>query len=141
METADLKRVRLKVTIPRKKILEILERVDSKHVSAEDIYKKLLDEDEEISLATVYRVLAQFETAGLVIRHSFNNRAAVFELIQDGGHHDHIVCVRCGKILEFHDTIVFDQMEKIASSYKVAIVEYTLTMYVRCEKCKSLRLA
>ena len=135
METVDLKKAGFKVTVSRKKILEILERTDSKHVSAEDIYKKFLEENEEISLATIYRVLAQFETAGLVIRHLFDNGAAVFELVQEG-HHDHIVCVKCGKILEFRDAVVSDQMIKIANDHKMLLSEYTLTMYVQCENCQ-----
>lgn len=100
MENQDLRRVGLKVTLPRMKILEILEAAVQPHLSAEDIYRILLDSKEEIGLATIYRVLTQFETAGLVERHHFEGGQAVFELDR-GKHHDHLICVRCGKIVEF----------------------------------------
>ena len=99
-ETENLKRAGLKTTQPRLKILAILENSAVRHVSAEDVYKLLLEQNEEIGLATVYRVLTQFETSGLVIRHNFEGGRSVFEL-NDADHHDHIVCVKCGKVVEF----------------------------------------
>src|SRR6185312_2058331 len=103
MEGDDLRKAGLKVTIPRLKILEILERSATRHLSAEDIYRSLLDSHEDIGLATVYRVLTQFEAAGLVTRHHFEDGMAVFELNQ-GTHHDHIVCLDCGRVEEFMDS-------------------------------------
>ena len=131
METADLKKAGLKVTLPRMKILELLEVSSHMHQTAEDIYKALLDAGEEIGLATVYRVLTQFETAGLVNRHHFESGQAVFELNQ-GGHHDHLVCVKCGKVVEFVDNTIEERQQRIAEDNGFTITEYSLIIYGNC---------
>ncbi len=131
METADLKKVGLKVTLPRMKILELLEASEKRHQSAEDIYKTLLDHGEEIGLATVYRVLTQFEAAGLVNRHHFEGGQAVFELNQ-GGHHDHLVCVKCGKVVEFMDETIEERQTQIAKDNGFEITEHSLILYGNC---------
>ena len=114
MESNDLRNVGLKVTLPRVKILEILEKqTDQRHLSAESVYKILLSEDEEIGLATVYRVLTQFEAAGLVTRHHFEGGNSIFELNR-GHHHDHMVCMKCGKVDEFTDTVIEQRQIDIA---------------------------
>jgi len=114
VKNQDLKRAGLKITLPRMKILEILESSDKKHLSAEDIYRVLLDTGEEIGLATIYRVLTQFEGAGLVIRHHFETGQALFEL-ERGKHHDHLICVKCGKIVEFVDESIEAKQKEIAA--------------------------
>ena len=131
METADLKKAGLKITLPRMRILELLEASSHMHQTAEDIYKALLDAGEEIGLATVYRVLTQFESAGLVSRHHFESGQAVFELNQ-GGHHDHLVCVKCGKVVEFLDEIIEDRQRKIAVDNGFTITEHSLIIYGNC---------
>ena len=113
MEGKDLRKAGLKVTLPRLKILEILEGSNTRHLSAEDIYRSLLDSNEDIGLATVYRVLTQFEAAGLVTRHHFEDGMAVFELNQ-GTHHDHIVCLDCGRVEEFMDDEIEERQKEIA---------------------------
>ena len=135
MESSDLKKVGLKVTIPRMKILEFLEASKVRHQSAEDIYRALLDEGEEIGLATVYRVLTQFEAAGLVSRHHFEGGQAVFEL-NETGHHDHIVCVTCGKVEEFFDETIEQQQMKIADAKGYEVTDHSLTLYGRCSECQ-----
>lgn len=135
METADLKKAGLKVTLPRMKILELLETVKLRHQSAEDIYKALLDQGEEIGLATVYRVLTQFEGAGLVTRHHFEGGQAVFELNQ-GEHHDHLVCVSCGKVVEFVDDVIEQHQNQIAEANGFTITEHSLIIYGRCASCQ-----
>ena len=137
METADLKKAGLKVTLPRMKILEFLEVGDHRHQTAEDIYRALLDAGEEIGLATVYRVLTQFEAAGLVNRHHFEGGQAVFELNQ-GGHHDHMVCVKCGRVVEFMDQVIEDRQKQIARDNGFDITEHSLILYGRCSspECK-----
>lgn len=132
MENRDLKRVGLKVTLPRMKILEILESSDKRHLSAEDIYKVLLDADEEIGLATIYRVLTQFEGAGLVIRHHFETGQAVFEL-ERGKHHDHLICVKCGKIVEFVDEFIETKQKEIAAKNGFRISDHSLIIYGICD--------
>ena len=134
MEKTDLKNAGLKVTLPRMKNLEYLELSDVRHQSAEDIYKKLLADGEEIGLATVYRVLTQFEAAGLVSRLNFEGGHAVFELNQQG-HHDHIVCVTCGNVEEFYDEIIESQQLKVASEKGYDITEHSLTLYGKCPEC------
>ena len=116
METSDIKNAGLKVTLPRMKILELLESSSDRHLKAEDIYKMLLDSGEEIALATVYRVLTQFETAGLVTRHHFDGGHAVFE-INDGEHHDHLVDIASGRVVEFYDEIIEQRQKEIANKY------------------------
>ena len=132
MENQDLKRAGLKVTLPRMKILEILESSNQKHMSAEDIYKVLLDTGEEIGLATIYRVLTQFEGAGLVIRHHFESGQAVFEL-ESGKHHDHLICVRCGKIVEFVDDAIETKQKEIAEKNGFRISDHSLIIYGVCD--------
>lgn len=128
METADIKNAGLKVTLPRMKILELLEHSPDRHLKAEDIYKMLLDSGEEIALATVYRVLTQFETAGLVTRHHFDGGHAVFE-INDGEHHDHLVDISTGRVVEFYDEIIEQRQKEIAEKYHFTITEHTMVLY------------
>lgn len=135
METSDLKKAGLKVTLPRLKILELLESCRQRHQSAEDIYKGLLEQGEEIGLATVYRVLTQFENAGLVSRHHFEGGQAIFEL-NKGEHHDHLVCVSCGKVVEFVDEVIEDLQNKIAKDNGFEITEHSLIIYGKCKDCQ-----
>ena len=117
------------------KILELLESCKLRHQSAEDIYKALLDQGEEIGLATVYRVLTQFESAGLVNRHHFEGGQAVFEL-NEGEHHDHLVCVSCGKVVEFVDEVIEQHQNQIAKENGFKITEHSLIIYGHCENCQ-----
>ena len=133
MEGKDLRNVGLKVTLPRLKILEILEGGGARHKSAEDIYRALLNSNEDIGLATVYRVLTQFEAAGLVTRHHFENGMAVFELNR-GDHHDHIVCLDCGKVEEFVDNSIEERQKTIAAQHDFDIQDHSLILYGRCRK-------
>ena len=133
MEGKDLRKAGLKVTLPRLKILEILERSGTRHMSAEEIYKRLLESNEDIGLATVYRVLTQFEAAGLVTRHHFENGMAVFELNQ-GTHHDHIVCMDCGQVEEFIDTDIEERQESIAKQHGFEIQDHALVLYGHCQR-------
>jgi Fur family transcriptional regulator, ferric uptake regulator len=133
MEGNDLRKAGLKVTLPRLKILEILERSATRHMSAEEIYKRLIDSSEDIGLATVYRVLTQFEAAGLVARHHFEDGMAVFELNQ-GAHHDHIVCMDCGHVEEFVDSAIEGRQQQIASRLGFKISEHSLVLYGRCQR-------
>ena len=128
MESSDIKNAGLKLTLPRMKILELLEKSDDRHLKAEDIYKMLLDSGEEIALATVYRVLTQFETAGLVTRHHFEGGHAVFEL-NDGEHHDHLVDISTGRVVEFYDEIIEQRQREIAKKYNFTITEHTMVLY------------
>ena len=133
METTDLKNAGLKVTLPRMKILELLENSSDRHLKAEDIYKMLLDSGEEIALATVYRVLTQFETAGLVTRHHFDGGHAVFE-VNDGDHHDHLVDISTGKVVEFYDEIIEQRQKEIARQHGFTITEHTMVLYGHFDK-------
>jgi len=135
MESADIKKAGLKVTLPRIKILEIMEKSAMRHLSAEDVYKHLLEEGEEVGLATVYRVLTQFESAGLVTRHHFEGGHSVFELNQ-GHHHDHIVCVKCGKIEEFVDDTIEQRQKDIAAKAGFEITDHCLYIYGVCGSCQ-----
>lgn len=135
MESSDLKKAGLKVTLPRMKILEFLEASKVRHQSAEDIYRALLDDGEEIGLATVYRVLTQFERAGLVERHHFESGQAVFEL-NEKGHHDHIVCVSCGKVEEFFDEMIEKRQREVASTRGYVVTDHSLTLYGMCPDCQ-----
>ena len=130
MEAKDLKEAGLKATLPRIRILQILEESDQKHMSAEDVYKTLLDGKEEVGLATVYRVLTQFETAGLVIRHHFDSGHSVFELNR-GGHHDHMVCLKTGKVIEFKNEEIERLQKEIADKHGYVLEEHSLVLYVR----------
>ena len=131
MENDDIRNAGLKVTLPRVKILEVLENNASRHMSAEDVYKALLERGEEIGLATVYRVLTQFEGAGLVARHHFEGGQSVFELNR-GGHHDHIVCVQCGRVEEFYDDVIERRQREVAESRGFAINDHSLIIYGNC---------
>ena len=133
MEGKDLRNAGLKVTLPRLKILEILEGGGVRHKSAEDIYRALLNSNEDIGLATVYRVLTQFEAAGLVTRHHFENGMAVFEL-NHGDHHDHIVCLDCGKVEEFMDSGIEERQQVIAAQLGFEIHDHSMILYGRCRK-------
>lgn len=136
MDHSELRRFGLKVTLPRLKVLEILEKADPHHMRAEVVYKQLLDAQEEVGLATVYRVLTQFEGAGLVTRHNFEGGHAVFEL-NKGGHHDHLVCLKCGKVLEFLDHIIEKRQQKIAKNHGFKITGHSLTIYGLCQGCET----
>jgi Fur family ferric uptake transcriptional regulator len=136
MGTKEIKRAGLKVTLPRVRIIEILETNKSHHMSAEDVYRTLLDdksEDSSIALATVYRVLTQFEKAGLIIRHNFEGGQAVFEL-DKGEHHDHLVCLTTGKIVEFHDEIIEQRQREIAEEHGFLLADHSLTLYGEFKK-------
>jgi Fur family ferric uptake transcriptional regulator len=133
MEGNDLRKAGLKVTLPRLKILEILESSGTRHMSAEEIYRRLLGSAGDIGLATVYRVLTQFEAAGLVARHHFEDGMAVFELNQ-GAHHDHIVCMDCGQVEEFVDADIEERQEAIATRLGFTISEHSLVLYGRCQR-------
>ena len=136
METQELRDVGLKVTLPRVKILEIMEReTNQRHLNAEQVYKILLSENEEIGLATIYRVLTQFEAAGLVTRHHFEGGNSVFEL-NKGLHHDHVLCVKCGKIDEFTDDIIEERQKRIAKGLGYELTDHSLYLYGLCPKCK-----
>ncbi len=127
----DLKNAGLKATLPRLKILELFEKSDDRHLSAEDVYKVLLNAGDDVGLATVYRVLTQFEDAGLLVRHHFESGKAVFEL-NAGGHHDHIVCVKCGKVEEFYDEEIERRQREAAESRGFKIQEHSLIIYGVC---------
>ena len=139
-EYQNLKKAGLKVTLPRRKILELLDRTDVRHVTAEDLYQKLLREGEDVSIATVYRVLTQFVAAGLVIRHRFEGNTAIYELDR-GCHHDHMVCIRCGKIIEFMDETIEQRQSEVAERNGFSIADHELTMYVDCKKknCEGMK--
>lgn len=136
MERQDLRKAGLKVTLPRLKVLEILETSEQRHLSAEDVYKALLEMDEEIGLATVYRVLTQFENAGLVSRLSIEGGHAVFEL-EDGDHHDHLFCVKCNKIEEFCDDVIEERQKAIAKQYGFEMTDHSLYIYGICKSCQT----
>jgi Fur family ferric uptake transcriptional regulator len=139
VESSELRKAGLKVTLPRMKILEILETSATRHMSAEDVYKVLLEGNEEIGLATVYRVLTQFEAAGLVSRHHFEGGHSVFEM-NEGHHHDHIVCNQCGKVVEFFDETIERCQEKVAAKSGFSIRDHSLIIYGDCtrENCPEL---
>jgi len=127
-QNQDLRKAGLKVTLPRVKILQMLERSDTRHLSAEDVYKALLDAGEDVGLATVYRVLTQFEQAGLVERHNFDGGHSVFEL-DSGEHHDHLVCTETGKVIEFHNDKIEALQEQIAKEFGYDLVDHKLVLY------------
>ena len=131
----DLKRAGLKATLPRLRILEILEGSPDRHVSAEDLYRALLAAGESIGLATIYRVLTQFEQAGLVIRHNFDSGSAVFELAASE-HHDHLVCVRCGRVVEFVDETIEERQRMIAARNGFTMTDHSLIIYGMCPDCR-----
>lgn len=133
MESQDLRRAGLKVTLPRLKILEILAGEAKRHLSAEDLYKRLLELNEDIGLATVYRVLTQFEAAGLVTRHHFEGGTAVFELNR-GDHHDHVVCMDCGRVEEFNDPAIEERQAAAATRLGFAMADHSLILYGHCRR-------
>jgi len=135
VETQELRKAGLKVTHPRMRILEILEASDGKHMTAEDIYRRLLDHDDEIGLATVYRVLTQFEAAGLIAKHNFEGGQAVYE-INRGKHHDHMVDVDSGKVIEFVSEDIERLQREIAEKHGYVIEDHSLVLYVRQKKKK-----
>ena len=128
----DLRRAGLIVTLPRLKILELLEKAESHHMSAEDVYKALMEHGEDVGLATVYRVLTQFEQAGIVERHNFENNLSVFEIAKDE-HHDHLVCDQCGKIIEFHNEEIEALQEKVAKDFGFTLAGHSLVLYGICD--------
>ncbi|SMF00502.1 Fur family transcriptional regulator, ferric uptake regulator [Alteromonadaceae bacterium Bs31] len=130
VENQELRKAGLKVTLPRVKILQILENSEDRHLSAEDVYKMLLDAGEDVGLATVYRVLTQFESAGLVERHNFDGGHSVFELDR-GDHHDHMVCIETGKVIEFHNDKIEEIQEQIAEDHGYQISGHSLVLYVK----------
>lgn len=139
MENPNLKKAGLKATLPRIKILQILEENPLRHMSAEDVYKILLGTGEDVGLATVYRVLTQFETAGLVSRHHFEGGQSVFEINQ-GEHHDHILCVGCGKVDEFVDEIIEQRQRAIAKKAGYVMTDHSLYIYGMCAECQKKKM-
>lgn len=131
----DLKNAGLKATLPRLKIINLFEQSKVRHLTAEDVYKQLLSEGLDVGLATVYRVLTQFEQAGLLVRHHFESGKAVFELNQ-GGHHDHLVCLQCGRVEEFFDAEIEKRQTKIARERGFEISEHALYLYAECTRVK-----
>jgi Fur family ferric uptake transcriptional regulator len=131
----DLKNVGLKATLPRLKILNLFETSEVRHLTAEDVYRILLADGVDVGLATVYRVLTQFEAAGLLVRHHFEGGKAVFELNQ-GHHHDHLVCLQCGLVEEFYDSEIERRQEQIAMERGFRIQDHSLYLYVDCLKDK-----
>ena len=130
MESRELREAGLKVTHPRLRILELLDQARPRHMTAEDIYKQLIADGEEIGLATIYRVLTQFESAGLVLKHHFEGGQAVYELDR-GEHHDHMVDVETGKVIEFHSEKIEQLQREIAAEHGYEIADHSLVMYVR----------
>jgi len=126
----EIRKAGLKVTLPRVKILQILEDAKHQHFSAEDVYKMLLESGDDVGLATVYRVLTQFEAAGLVMRHNFEGGHSVFELDR-GEHHDHMVCVEDGTVIEFHNEEIERLQEKIAEEHGYELTDHSLVLYVK----------
>ncbi|ASP48703.1 ferric iron uptake transcriptional regulator [Cognaticolwellia beringensis] len=142
-QNEELKRAGLKITLPRIKILGILQNPNNQHISAEDVYKILLEHNEEIGLATVYRVLNQFDDAGIVTRHHFEGGKSVFELSHKK-HHDHLVCLNCGKVIEFEDDVIEQRQEDVAKLHKVKLTNHSLYLYGECEDevaCENFRKA
>ena len=139
MENPNLKKAGLKATLPRIKILQILEENPLRHMSAEDVYKVLLGTNEDVGLATVYRVLTQFETAGLVSRHHFEGGQSVFEINQ-GEHHDHILCVGCGKVDEFVDEVIEQRQRAIAKKSGYVMTDHSLYIYGMCGECQKKKM-
>ena len=134
MDKRELKRAGLKVTGPRTKILQILETSADRHLRAEEIYKSLLELGDDVGLATVYRVLTQFEAAGIVIRHHFEGGYSVFEL-DDGKHHDHLVCIQCGKVAEFMDAVIEERQTAIAKEFNFRMTDHNLCIFGICAEC------
>ncbi len=136
MDNEELRNAGLRVTLPRLKILQVLENANPHHLSAEDVYKTLLETGDDVSLATVYRVLTQFEQARLVKRHNFEGGFSVFELEQNE-HHDHLVCVKCNRVEEFVDETIEQRQRNIAQKAGFQITDHSLTIYGICKHCRS----
>jgi Fur family ferric uptake transcriptional regulator len=135
LESKDLRKAGLKVTLPRMKILEMLEQSQHRHLSAEDVYKALLESGEDIGLATVYRVLTQFEAAGIVQRHHFEGNQSMFELAESA-HHDHMVCLKCGAITEFFDDVIEQRQDRMAADQGFRVSDHSLILYGTCRQCR-----
>ncbi|CAA0081488.1 Ferric uptake regulation protein [Zhongshania aliphaticivorans] len=135
IENQELRKAGLKVTLPRVKILQLLEQAesDNQHFSAEDVYRALMESGEDVGLATVYRVLTQFEAAGLVTRHNFETGHSVFEL-EKGDHHDHIVCMETGDVIEFFDEVIESRQHQLVEERGYELVDHSLVLYVRPKK-------
>ena len=138
MSEIELKKAGLKITLPRLKILETLENNENKHMSAEDVYKAFVERGDDIGIATVYRVLTQFESSGIVNRHRFDNDSSVFELCA-GPHHDHLICVKCSKVVEFVDDVVERRQQDLAKENGFEITDHNLTIYGLCLDCQSVK--
>jgi Fur family ferric uptake transcriptional regulator len=136
LNNTDLRKAGLKVTIPRLKIMEIFEKNPTEHLSAEDIYKALLEAGSDVGLATVYRVLTQFEAAGLISRHNFIGGQAVYELAAEE-HHDHMICLNCNKVEEFSDPVIEKRQEEVAKQMGYEIVDHALNIYGICKSCRT----
>ena len=134
MDAEDLKSAGLKVTLPRLKILEVLEKSPNHHLSAEDIYRVLIDQHEEVGVATIYRVLSQFEESGIVQKLNFENNQAVYELC-GLEHHDNLVCVKCNKIIEFQDDVIEQHKIQIAKKHGFELTDHSLYLYGLCKDC------
>jgi Fur family ferric uptake transcriptional regulator len=132
-ENIELKKAGLKATLPRIRILEVLEQHKDDHLSAEDIYKELIKAGEDVGLATVYRVLTQFESAGMIMRHNFEEGRAIYEIMPDD-HHDHMVCLESGKVIEFHDEMIEKRQEEIAQAHGYELVDHSMVLYVKPKK-------
>ena len=132
-ENIELKKAGLKATLPRIRILEVLEQHKDDHLSAEDIYKELIKAGEDVGLATVYRVLTQFESAGMIMRHNFEEGRAIYEIMPDD-HHDHMVCLDSGKVIEFHDEMIEKRQEEIAKAHGYELVDHSMVLYVKPKK-------
>lgn len=137
MQDEHLRKAGLKVTLPRMKVLSLFERAIPHHLSAEEVFQQLRSLDEEVSLATVYRILTQFEISGLLRRHHFEGGNAVYEL-DEGAHHDHLVCVRCNHVEEFVDDMIEERQQMIAEKAHFLMTDHTLTIYGVCRRCNSL---
>jgi len=135
MGNQNLREAGLKATLPRVKILEIMEGSQVRHLSAEDIYKTMIELGEDVGIATIYRVLTQFESAGLVTRHHFESGISVFELNQ-GEHHDHILCIKCGKVAEFVDDVIEQRQRDIAEKAGFLMTDHSLNIYGICQACQ-----
>jgi len=134
MDAEDLKSAGLKVTLPRLKILEVLEKSPNHHLSAEDIYRALIEQNEEVGVATIYRVLSQFEESGIVQKLNFENNQAVYELC-GVDHHDHLVCLKCNKIIEFQDDVIEKHQVQIAKKHGFELTDHSLYLYGLCKDC------
>lgn len=135
-DSDDLRNSGLKATLPRIKVLDVLRHSETRHMTVEDIYRRLGDQGADIGLATVYRVVAQLEAAGILARHSFDAGRAVYEL-DHGRHHDHLICVACGRVEEFNDPTIEARQQVVAAEKGFALAEHRLTLYGRCAACRT----